>query len=68
MSVICANLCVFVNMIGTEISVFSLTGMDNCCHVFEQEIQEATSFVYCESFLGTGEHILYVHLGHSELV
>lgn len=40
-----------------EICVFPLTGMDNCCHVSEQEIQEATSYVYCEPFVGTGEHM-----------
>lgn len=39
-----------------RVKVFSPTGVDNCCHVFKQEIQEATSHVYSAPFPGSGEH------------
>lgn len=48
--------CVCFAAVIWKRGVFSLTGVDNFCHVFKQEIQEATSHVYSQPLLGTSEH------------
>lgn len=54
--VLCKGLCLCKHWLS---QVFSLTGLDDCRHVFKQEIQETAPHVYSQPVLSTGKDTLW---------
>lgn len=52
---LCKGLCLCKHGLS---QVFSVTGLDDCRHVFKQEIQETAPHVYSQPVLSTGKDTL----------